>query len=267
MEKSSKVGWPLRIISAITALWLVAPTLVVIPLSLTNKQSFRFPPDGWSFKFYETLFTETEWRTALLNSVQLAVVVAVVATIIGTLAALALTRGKIPGKNLLNALVVSPMIVPGIIFAVAAFNVFLAWHLVGTFSGFLLAHTVLAIPFPIITVTARLRTFNRDVERAAAVLGANPLVTFFRVTLPLLLPSVLAGAAFAFITSFDEVVVSLFIQSPKFRTLPVKMFTSVTVETDPTIAAAASVVIVLSTSLILVSQFRPKRKSRAQVEP
>lgn len=263
MEDETKVAWPLRVIVVVTAVWLVAPTLVVIPLSFSNKKSFRFPPDGWSLRFYESLFTDPTWRQSLLSSLQVALTVTALATTLGTLGAIALAHGRLPLSGAINAIVMSPMIIPGIIFAVGAFNIFLSWHLVGSFTGFILAHTALALPFPFVTVGAGLRALDPDVERAAAVLGADPWAKFGRVTFPLLLPSVLSGAAFAFMTSFDEVVVSLFIQSPEFRTLPVKMWTSVRTETDPTIAAAATAVIVLSTAILLLSQFRPRRRPGA----
>jgi len=230
--------------------WLLAPMLVVVPMSFTDRRSLSFPPEGWSLQWYRNFFSEPQWYEALLTSLEIAVLVTVVATFLGTAAAFALVRGHFPAKAAVNALLLAPLVVPVVIVAIAVFAAYLRWQLSGTVRGFVLAHTALAIPFVIITVTASLRTFDRRLELAAQNLGANPLTTFRRVTLPLILPGVLSGALFAFITSFDEVVVALFIQSPDVRTLPVQMFTSVTREVDPTIAAASTMILVLTTALL-----------------
>jgi len=244
--------------------WLVAPALIVLPLSLTNQASLVFPPRGWSVRWYVNFFTDSAWISAFWTSVQVALLVTVVATAVGTAAAVGLTRTR--GRALLvaNGLILSPMIVPGIVFAIGSYATFLSLHLVGTLGGFVMAHTVLALPFVVIPVAARLRGFDRRLELASASLGAGRWATFQQVTLPLVAPGVLAGALFAFVTSFDEVVVSLFIQSPYLQTLPVKMYSSVSRDTDPTIAAAASMIIVLTTALVLVATYLTARRSRAR---
>ena len=261
-DQDYRVGVAARLLAIFTGLVLIVPTLVVIPLSFTDRMSFKFPPAGWSIKFYRNLLIGDEWRGPLISSVQLALVVMVISVVIGLLASVGITRGKLKIANALNIGFLAPMIVPSIVFAIAIYFALLKLHLFGTFAGFVIAHTVIAIPFPIVTITAGLRGLDTDLERAAATQGANRLTAFTHVTLPLLVPSVLAGAAFAFITSFDEIVVSLFIQSTQFRTLPVKMFTSVSTESDPTIAAAASVVIVISTSLLVGAQMLTKVLAR-----
>jgi putative spermidine/putrescine transport system permease protein len=235
---------------ALVGVWLLAPMLVVIPMGFTNQRSLSFPPKGWSLEWYRNFFSEPQWYDALLTSLQIAVVVTIVATLLGTAAAFALTRGRFPGKAVVNALLLAPLVVPVVIVAIGIFAAFLRWRLSGTMRGFVLAHTALAIPFVIITVSSSLRTFDRRLELAAQNLGANPLATFRQVTLPMILPGVLSGALFAFITSFDEVVVALFVQSPEVRTLPVQMFTSVTREVDPTIAAASTMILALTTALL-----------------
>jgi putative spermidine/putrescine transport system permease protein len=257
-------AWQLMIVIAV-GLWLVAPILIVIPLSFSDRPSFAFPPKGWSLRYYENFFTDPTWRDSLLNSVQIAVQVTIIATALGTAAAVALVRGRFFGKakvkGVINAALMAPMIVPGIVAAVAIFAAFLKWQLVGTYAGFVLAHTVLAVPFVIVSVTASLRGFNRDLELAAAAMGAGPLTTFRLVTLPLILPGVLSGAVFAFVTSFDEVVVALYLATPVIRTLPVTMYTSTTAETDPTIAAASTVILSVTTALIVLPQlFRRSSK-------
>ena len=254
LDTDRRLSWFTKVMVVIVGVYLVIPTLVVIPLSFTDRASFAFPPQGWSLKYYRTFLTEPVWRDALLTSVKLGLAVMVLATLLGSAAAVALVRGRFPGKSFINGLLLAPMIVPVIVIAVATFGVFLRWQLVGTFTGFLLAHTVLALPFVIVTVSSALRTFDDRLELAAASLGAPPLTRLRRVTLPLVLPGVLSGAVFAFVTSFDEVVVALYLQSPDMRTLPVRMYTSVTSETDPTIAAASTLVLVVTTLLILLPQ-------------
>jgi len=252
--------WPLRIAAALVGAWLIVPTLVVIPLSFTDRATFQFPPPGWSLRYYREFFADPAWLGSLLNSLQLALMVTVAATVLGVAATFALVRGRFRGKSLINGALVAPMMVPGIIVAIAVYAAFLDWQLVGTPQGYVVAHTVLALPFVVITVSSTLRTFDRRLEQAAASLGAGPVATFRQVTLPLLAPGIASGAVFAFVTSFDEVVVSLFIQSPELQTLPVRMFTSVTTEIDPTIAAAASLIVVLTTLLVLLPQLL--RRSR-----
>lgn len=256
----SRTPWWLVAVGVVVGAWLIAPVLIVIPLSFTGSDSFQFPPESWSLDYYVNFFTDRRWREALVASVILAVVVAAVSTVIGTLAAFGLVRARFRGKGLINGLILAPLVAPGIVVAVAVFGVFLSWRLTGSFVGFVLAHSMLAIPFVVVTVTTSLQSFDRILERAAASLGAGRLTTFLRITLPNILPGVLTGALFAFVTSFDEVVVALYLQSPSFRTLPVKMYSSVSSETDPTIAAASTVILVLTTILILGPQLLKRRR-------
>lgn len=252
----------LCVFSGLVAVWLVAPTLVVIPLAFTGQQSFVFPPRSWSLRWFENFFTDPEWVGALLNSLQIGVLTAVVATALGTMAAFGLNRSRFRGRRLAGGLVLSPMLVPTVVFAVGIYALFLQMHLVGTFLGFVVAHTVLALPFVIVPVSSVLATFDQTLERAAEVCGANKLATFWRVTLPTIAPGVIPGFMFAFVISFDEVVVSLFIASPYLQTLPVKMYASVLRVVDPTIAAAATVIIALTSSLIGAALFATTRRTR-----
>jgi putative spermidine/putrescine transport system permease protein len=238
--------------ACLVSILLVAPTLVVIPMSFTNQQTFKFPPPGWSTKWYSRFFSDPEWYNAALLSLKVAAVVVVVSTVLGTVAALALNRGRGPWKGPVRALLLAPIIVPGVIFAIGIYYVFLRWHLANTFLGFVFAHSVLALPLVIIAVTASLAGFDEGLERAAASLGAGPIATFRQVTLPIILPGVLTGALFAFLTSFDEAIVSLFLSSQDNRTLPVQMFQSVTSNVDPTIAASSTMLVVLSTSVLFI---------------
>lgn len=242
----------LWIFAAIVGVWLVAPTLVVIPLSFTDKKSLVFPPSGFSTRWYESFFTDPRWTQALADSFLVAFLVVIVATVLGTMAALALAR--MVERRLATTItlgLLAPMVIPGIITAIGIYAIFLRLQLVGTVFGFVLAHSILALPFVIISVSASLKGFDTRLVQAAGSLGANAVTSFFKVTLPLISPGIISGALFAFITSFDEVVISLFIKSPYLQTLPVLMYSSVTRDTDPTLAAAATVILVLTTIIVV----------------
>jgi putative spermidine/putrescine transport system permease protein len=232
------------------AIWLVAPTLVVIPMSFAEKKSLAFPPTGFSLQWYQNFFTNPQWFDSLIVSAKVAAMVAVVATVIGTMAAIGIERLKGRTGGLIRAVLITPMIVPGVVLAVGIYAVYLDAQLVGTWTGYVFAHTLLAIPFVVIAVGANLAVFDARLETAAASLGASRLTTFFSVTLPLILPGILSGALFAFVTSFDEVIVSLFITSPQLKTLPVQIFSSMTRDADPTVAAVGSLIF-MATSVII----------------
>jgi putative spermidine/putrescine transport system permease protein len=237
---------------ALIAMWLVLPTLVAIPVSFTEVRSFSFPPRGFSAEWYENFFSDSRWAGALTNSLIVGGLTALVATTLGTLAALGLDRSRFRGRGVVGAIVLTPAIVPVILLGLGIYATFLRWHLVGTITGLVMAHSVIATPLVIRSVSASLSRHDRTLERAAATLGATPLATLRQVTIPSILPGVLAGALFAFITSFDEIVLSLFLTSPELQTLPVLMFNAVTQVLDPTVAAASSLILVLTTVLILL---------------
>ncbi|MCK8478314.1 ABC transporter permease, partial [Microbacterium aurugineum] len=182
----------------------------------------------------------------------------------GTLAAFGLSKLRIRGHSLIENYLLTPLMVPGVVLAIGLYSVFLQYGLLGTFAGFVLAHTALALPLVILNVGTSIQGLDSRLELAAASLGANRVTTFFRVTLPLIAPGVVAGAVFAFVTSFDEVIVSLFIQSPGLQTLPVKIYRSVTQDTDPTVAAVAVLVTVLSVVIIGIAQSLTARKRKAR---
>ena len=236
----------------LTVLYLLAPTLVIIPMSFTESRILSFPPQGFTLEWYERIVTDRQWSTAIANSVQVAVLTTILSTVLGTLAALAFGRGRFPGKTALNGLVLAPLIVPVVIVAIGMFSLYVRWRLGGSLVGLVLAHTALALPFVVVSVSASLRTMDRNLELAAANLGASPRQTFRLVTLPIILPGVVAGAIFAFITSWDEVVVAIFLTSARFRTLPVEMWEQVRQAVDPTVAAVATTLLVVTTMLLLV---------------
>jgi putative spermidine/putrescine transport system permease protein len=228
-------------------------------MSFSSGRTLAFPPPGLSFRWYEELFGDPAWRLATETSIEVALLTALVATALGTPAAFALVRGRFRGRALLNALVLSPMIVPLIVIAIGMYAVFARWNLLGSVAGLVIGHTALALPFVVINVAASLRTMDRDLEAASLNLGASPLQTFRHVTLPAILPGVLAGALFAFITSWDEVVVAIFLTNPLVNTLPALMWEQVNTQIDPTVAAAANVLTVLTTALFVVWLFLTRR--------
>ena len=184
----------------------------------------------------------------------------IVACVLGTMTAFALDRSSFPGKSFFQYLVISPMIIPIILLGIAYYSFFLSFRMTGTMLGFVLAHTVLALPFVVTSVTPALTTFDRRLELAAHSLGASNVDTFRKVTLPLIFPAILSGAIFAFVTSFDEIVVAIFLTGPYMTTVPVRMFTAVSRELDPTISAVSAIILTITTSLLMVVQLvrRPK---------
>ena len=249
--------------------FLITPILVVLPLSFNAQDFFtftpemlRFDPAGYSLKHYRDFFTNTEWTGAVANSLRIAPVATLLSVSLGTLAAIGLSQSHVPGKRAIMAILISPMIVPLIISATGMYFFYSKIGIVGTYWGVVLAHAVLGIPFVIITVTATLVGFDRSLTRAASNMGAGPVTTFFRVQMPLILPGVISGALFAFITSFDEVVVVLFIGSAELQTLPWQMFTGLREQISPTILAAATVLVVISIMLLSAVEMLRRRSER-----
>lgn len=231
-------------------LWLVAPTLVIIPMSFNANKSLAFPPTGFSTQWYANLFQSDAWMRATRQSVQIAAAVAVLSTLLGTLAALGLARLNRRIAGWLRAFLLAPMIVPVVVIAIGIYAVFLDLGLVGTYTGFILAHTMLAVPFVVVTVSASLEVFDARLLTAAQSLGANPVRAFQTVTLPLIAPGVVSGALFAFVTSFDELVISLFLNSPYVKPLAVQIYASITRDSDPTVAAAGTLIFVATTAAV-----------------
>lgn len=230
--------------------FLIAPTIIVIVMSFSSISSLRFPPPGLSFQWYRNFFESPEWTDATWTSFRVALLSTLTATVLGTLTALGLMRGRFPFKSAVTALILSPMIVPIVIVAVGTYLVFVDWRIQGTLTGFVVAHASLGLPLVVVNVAASLQTIDRNLEMAAQNLGAGPLRTFTKITLPLIMPGVVAGALFAFIESWDEVVVAIFLSSPFVRTLPVVMWTVVRSQIDPTIAALAAMLTSLTVILL-----------------
>jgi putative spermidine/putrescine transport system permease protein len=244
-------------LTALVLLFLVAPILIIVPLSFSSGSFFHYPLPGFSMRWYHDFFTSSFWLPSVWNSLIVGSAATVLATVLGTLAALGIWRSRFPGQALVLALLISPMVVPSIIVAVGVYFAFAPLGLTDGYAGLILAHTTLAVPFVVVTVLATLSGFDRTLLRAAASLGATPVTTFRRVTLPLILPGVLSGAVFAFAASFDEVVVALLLAGPGQRTLPRQMFAGINDNISLTITAAATMLIAVSLVLMVaVGQLR-----------
>jgi putative spermidine/putrescine transport system permease protein len=252
----------LWIVVAVVLLYLIFPVFVVAPVSFSSAKYLQFPPPGWSLQWYENYFSRPGWVPATFVSIRVALMTTVLATVLGTAASLALVRGRFPGRNAVNSFIVSPLVVPGIIVAIGVYFFFAQAKLVGNPLGLAFAHTALAIPFVVTNVTATLHGFDERLEYAAMNLGANRWQTFRRVTLPIIRPGVFAGALFAFITSFDELIVALFVSGSGAVTLPRKMWDSLRQEIDPTIAAVSTVLIAFSIVILLSAELLRQRSER-----
>jgi putative spermidine/putrescine transport system permease protein len=235
----------------LAAAFIALPVLIVIPMSFGETRLLQFPPSGFSTRWYENFFQDPRWMEATGNSLAIAATVAVVSAALGTMLAFAVSRSRLPGRKALSGLMGLPLIVPHVVFGAALYGIFLEIGLTGTFLGFVLAHSVLAVPYVVVNVTASLQRMDPRVEMASASLGAMPLVTFARITLPLILPGSLAGALFAFMVSFDEVVVAIFLGGPGMQTLPLLIWSSVQFEIDATIAAVSSMLIAITAVIVL----------------
>lgn len=251
-----------RVLCGLILLFLILPIIVIIPLSFNSDSFLMYPMSGFSLRWYDEFFGSDVWRTALKNSMIISPLATVLAVVLGTLASIGLVRANFPGKALLVSILIAPMVVPVVIVGVAVYLFFSPQGLSGSYTGLVLAHAVLGVPFVVITVTATLQGFDYNLVRAAASLGASPVTTFFKVTLPLVAPGVVSGALFAFATSFDEVVVTLFLASPEQSTLPRQMFSGIRDNISPTIAAVATVLIVLATLMLLVLERMRRNNER-----
>ena len=258
-----------RVLCGLIFFFLIAPIVVIIPLSFNAVPFFTFTdamlsldPAGYSLKWYQDFFSSLNWQGAVKNSFVIAIFSTLISTTLGTIAALGLSRADMPAKTVVMGILISPMIVPLIISAAGMFFFYTRIGLASTHLGVILAHAALATPFVVITVTATLVGFDHSLTRAAATLGASPTVTFFRVIVPLILPGVISGALFAFVTSFDEVVVVKFVGSYEQRTIPWAMFSGIREQISPTILAVATLLVALSICLLATVELLRRRNER-----
>lgn len=256
-----KAGWwALRLACLGVLLFLLLPILVIIPLSFSSSSFLSYPIPGWSLKWYQNLFNAPEWVRAARNSFIVAPAATLIATALGTTAAVGLARTDFPFKGALMSLLIAPMVVPIIVVGVGTYLFFAPLGLADSYLGLIVVHAALGAPFVLTTVLATLQGFNPALVRASLACGETPLRSFFRVTLPVIAPGVISGALFAFATSFDEVVVTLFLAGPEQVTLPRQMFTGIRENISPTIAAVATLLILFTTSLLLVLEWLRGRR-------
>lgn len=255
----------LKILVGAIIIALIAPILVVIPMSFTSISYFQFPPPDYSLKWYVKFMENEEWVDGLLRSLNVAFLTAIVASVLGTMASIAVTRLKFPGKKVFMALMVAPMIIPVIIVGIALYHSFAPMKLTNSLTGLVLAHSLLAIPIVFITVTAGLKGMDRNLELAAMGLGSTPIGAFFKVTLPIIRSAVLSGALFAFVTSLDEVVVTLFLSGANTKTLPIVMWENLRTTVDPTIAAVSSILIFGTIVMFSLKEWIAARASRMKL--
>lgn len=253
------------LLALLVLLFMIVPVLVIVPLSFNDSSFLVYPLSGFSLRWYENFFQSPEWMLGLKNTLIVAPLATAIATVLGTAAALSLYRARFPGKGLLLALLISPMVVPVVILGVAAYLFFAPLGLANNLGLLVVMHAVLGAPFVLITVMATLEGYDTNLGRAAASLGAPPLYAFRKVTLPLIAPGVISGALFAFGTSFDEVVMTLFIAGPDQYTLPRVMFSGIRENLNPTIAAAATLLILFSVVMLLTLEWLRRRAERLRM--
>jgi putative spermidine/putrescine transport system permease protein len=252
-----------RVHTAIVLFFLIAPILAIIPLSFNSGSFFSYPLQGFSLQWYKQALTSPDWQRALLNSIGIGAASTFIATCLGTLAALGLSRTQFPLRSLIMPIIVSPMIVPIVVVAAGFYLIFAPLGLVNSYPGVVLAHAALGTPFVVITVTASLLSFDQSLLRAASGLGAKPWDAFRRVTLPLITPAVATGSVFAFATSFDEVIVILFIGGPDQKTVPRQMWSGIRDSIDPSILAVATMLIVFAVLLFASINWLRSRAAEA----
>ena len=256
-----KLGWwALRALCIAVLAFLLLPILVIVPLSFSDSSFLVYPIPAFSLKWYQNLFGSAEWARAAKNSFLIAPAATLVATSLGTLAAVGLARTTFPFKGLLMSLLIAPMVVPIVVVGVSTYLFFAPLGLADSYTALIIVHAALGAPFVLTTVLATLQGFDQNLVRASLGLGESPLRTFFRITLPVIAPGVISGALFAFATSFDEVVVVLFLAGPEQLTLPRQMFNGIRENISPTIAAVATLLILFTTALLLALEWLRGRR-------
>jgi putative spermidine/putrescine transport system permease protein len=243
-------------------LFLVLPILVVIPLSFSAESLFSYPMHGFSLRWYEVIVHSSAWQRALSNSLVIGLATTLIATALGAIAAVGMNRLRAGRRSILVAVLISPMIVPGVVIALGLFLFFSPLGLAGNMSGIVAAHTILGIPFVVITLSAALLSFDNNLMRAAASLGAAPFTAHRRIMFPLMLPALTASALFVFVTSFDEFIVASFLAGPEQYTLPLQMWSGVHDDVTPTILAAATLFVLTSMVMLVAVEMLRRRAER-----
>ena len=260
--------WLMTALAVVIVAIMAIPAFFVVPVSFSPTRFLTFPPPSLSLRWYEAYFTTPEWTNATVYSMVLALLTTAVSLLLGIPAAFGLARGRFRGRQAVTMLIVAPLVVPVILIAIAEYFFLAEIGLIGTTPGLVIAHTLLALPFVVIIVTASLQGYDRAFERAAMSMGAGPLRTFWHVTLPLIRTGVISAALFAFLASFGEFLVSLFVIGATRSTLPIQLWKGIRFETNPTIAAAASLLVGISIlALIAVELARWQTRRRGEARP
>jgi putative spermidine/putrescine transport system permease protein len=256
------------LICGLLVVYMLAPMVVVVVISFSSAAFLQFPPPGASLQWYRRLFETEAWTSSLITSVEIALPTGLLATALGTAAAVGLARTRFPGAAMLGAILMAPLVVPVIIVAAAMYSLLQAWDLNGTLQGLIVAHTMLTTPYVLATVRSAMETVDRHLEQAALTLGAGPWRSFRHVTFPLILPGVLSGLLFAMVVSFDDLIVSLFISTPEVRPVTVQMWSDVRGAVDPTISAIATLLFAVSfLTLLAEAALRNRRRRQGLAEP
>lgn len=254
--------WGLGLICTLMSLFLLLPIVFIVALSFGSSRWLIFPPPGWTTKWYQELFADPRWIEAALTSARIAGVVTIASVALGLLASIALINGKFKGRATLRAFFLMPMVLPVVVLAVALYAMFLRIGLNGTFVGFVIAHVIVALPFSIITISAALESFDPAIEDAAILCGASPWEARFRVTLPSIKHGLFSAAIFSFLISWDEVVLAIFMASPTLQTLPVKVWTTLRQDLTPVIAAASTLLVLLTIVFMVIAALIRKGQSK-----
>lgn len=252
----------LAAVAVLIALFLLLPLLLIIAMSFDSSQWLQFPPPAWTLHWYRQLFADPDWLASFWASLKVAVIVTVLSVLIGLMASFALVRGRFAGRELFRGFFLTPMVLPVVVLAVALYALFLRLHLNGTLIGFVIAHLVLALPFSIIAITNSLERFDKSIEDAAVLCGANVIEARIRITLPAIRLGIIGAAIFSFLASWDEVVVAIFMASPELQTLPVRIWGVLRQELSPVIAAVSSLLIGLTAALMLLAAFLQRGRAR-----
>jgi len=262
--RRGKIRWadlPFGLLCVAILIFLMLPTVLIVPMSFSRTSYLTFPPSGFSLEWYRLYFGDPAWIEATVFSLGIAVMTMAAATVVGTMASVALVRGRLPGRATLEALLLAPLIVPSIIVAIAVYLQFAPLGLTGTRLGFVLIHTALAVPYVVLVVTAALQRVPPSLEMAGLNLGASRLRCFLEITMPLVAPAIAAGAVFAFLASFDETVVSFFISGVEHQTVTRKMFEDIEFNISPVIAAASTIFVLASVGLMSLADFSRRAAS------
>lgn len=245
---------------------LVLPLLIIFPLALSGETYLQFPPQTYSMRWFENFFLRDDWVTPTITSLKVGLIATPGAILIGVPAAYAIVRGQFLGKGIVAAILISPMIVPGVILAIALYALYARFNLIGTVTGLALAHIILALPYVVVTVSAGLKGTDETLEAAALTMGAGPVRAFWNVTLPVLRPAIISAALLAFLTSFDDVVLALFLSGTSAKTLPVRIWEGIRFEIDPTIAAVSVMLILITIGVKVIAEWPAKRGAKSKGE-